>query len=119
MDETFAAYLPKIHQNWLDECDSWETHRQTAWVEARKIAERLRTQFGAQQVFVFGSLRHTGPFDTKSDIDIAVRGIPAAQFYRAVADCMAMSQSFSVDLVDLDTCPESLRQTILREGKPL
>lgn len=119
MDKTFAAYLPHIRQQWLDERDSWTTHRQAAWADAQKIADCLRTQFGATQVLVFGSLVDTGLFDGRSDIDVAVRGIPASQFFQAVTQIMSMSQTFSIDLVDLDTCPETLRQIIVREGKPV
>jgi predicted nucleotidyltransferase len=119
MDKTFAAYLPQIRQQWLDERDSWATRRQTAWADAQKISAYLRTQFGATQVLVFGSLIDTGLFDGHSDIDIAVRGIPAPQFFQAVTEIMSVSQTFSVDLIDLDTCSETLRQIILRDGKPV
>lgn len=119
MDKTFAAYLPHIRQQWLDEHDSWATRRQSAWIDAQKISDCLRTQFGAEQVLVFGSLIDTGLFDERSDIDIAVRGIPASQYFQAVTKIMTVSQTFSVDLVDLDTCPETLRQIILRDGKSI
>ncbi len=58
-------------------------------------------------------------FDGRSDIDLAVRSIPAAEFYRAYAAATAVSPQFDLDLIDLDACPQPLREAILKEGRPL
>jgi hypothetical protein len=67
----------------------------------------------------FGSLTQTGPFDDRSDIDLAVTGIAPEQFYQAYAVATAVCRQFDLDVVDLDSCAESLRDVISREGVPL
>ena len=90
-----------------------------AWEVARTAAHLLRAQFGAKQVLAFGSLTHRSCFTPWSDIDIAVRGIPAHQFYRAVAAVTGISPDFKVDVVDAEDCSTSLRRVIEREGENL
>lgn len=119
MDETFAAYLPHIHRRWLAEQASWAVRRQEALAAATWVADFLRRKFEATEVIVFGSLVRDGVFDGRSDIDLAVRGIPAAEFYRAYAAATAVSPQFDLDLIDLDACPQPLRESILKEGRPL
>ena len=119
MDETFAAYLPDIRRRWLAEQAGWEERRQEALAAAARVANFLRREFGAAEVIAFGSLVHDGVFDGRSDIDLALRGIPAAQFYRAYAAATAVSPQFDLDLIDLATCPLPLREAILKEGRPL
>lgn len=58
-------------------------------------------EFGAQEIYVFGSAAR-GKYDPdKSDIDLAVRGIPPESFYGAVGETMC-SLDRNFDLIDLD-----------------
>lgn len=82
---------------------------------AHAIAKELISRFGAKKVVTFGSLAR-GDFGRRSDIDLAVWGIPPAHFYRAVAFACGFSGSWRVDLVDAEDCSESLREVINREG---
>lgn len=115
MSETFSAYLPEIRRRHRAERSGWEARRARAWEDANRIAALLRSQFGASQVFAFGSLTRTGRFDTRSDIDLGVHGIAPRDFYRAVAGALALT-AFDLDLVDLQDCAPSLRQAIETEG---
>lgn len=83
---------------------------------SRSLAHLLRERFGAKQVIVFGSLVHRVWFTPWSDIDIAVWGIPAHQFYQAVAAVTGISPYFEVDVVDVEDCSISLRRIIESEG---
>jgi len=65
---------------------------------------------------VFGSLTRRGWFHAWSDVDMAVWGVPADQFYRAVAAVTAIPADVEVDLVDPEGCRPRLRQAIEREG---
>ncbi len=87
-----------------------------AWDVARAAARLLREDFAAQRVVVFGSLTHQAWFGPASDIDLAAWGIPDDQYYRAVAAVTGISPDFKVDLVDPDSCQESLRRVIEKEG---
>jgi len=82
---------------------------------ASAIAKQLKDRFGADRVILFGSFAR-GDFHRWSDIDLAACGIPPADFYRAVAFATGFSNVFKVDLVDVEDCPESLREHILKEG---
>lgn len=92
--------------------DRWQRGRELAGV----LAGLLRERFGATRVAVFGSLNHPERFDSRSDIDLAVWGVPPARFYRAVADVTAISPEFEVDLVDGDACSTPLRYSLESEA---
>lgn len=119
MSEQFASYLPHIRQRWLDEQASWEQRRQQAWLAARQTAEMLRHEFGANQIIAYGSLTAKGPFDERSDIDLAVAGHQSVHFFRAYAQAMRIAAPFKLDLIDLADCPESMRESILKHGVAL
>jgi len=82
---------------------------------AKAIASELMSRFGATKVMLFGSLA-SGNFNRWSDIDLAVWGISAADYYRAVAFAIGFSNDWNVDIVDVDDCSDSLRRIILKEG---
>ncbi len=54
----------------------------------------------------------------ETDIDLAVSGLPAERYFKAVG-YLEMESNFPVDLVDLNSVPDHLRQRILSEGKKL
>lgn len=85
---------------------------------AKSIANELTRRFGSKKVFLFGSLAR-GDFNRWSDIDIAVWGIPADDFYKAVAFASGFSSVWKVDIVDVDDCPAALREIISQEGVEL
>ena len=87
-----------------------------AWDTARLVAQILREEYGATRIVVFGSVAQRGWFSPRSDIDLAVWGIPANRFYRAVAAATGFSRDFVIDLVDPDDCRPLLRQAIEVEG---
>jgi len=87
--------------------------------EAKKVAARvareLGARYGAQEVFLFGSLAR-GDQGPVFDIDLAVKGISPAQFFEAVAFVTGQSRKWKIDLVDVDDCTGSLRDMIEKEG---
>ena len=93
--------------------------RRRATLMARKAAELLRCEFGAKKVILFGSLARHGSFTLFSDIDIAARGIPPTRFFEAVGAVTGISAEFKMDLIDLETCPSSMRENIEKDGKVL
>jgi len=93
--------------------------RRRAIVTAQKAAELLRREFGAEKIFVFGSLARRGGFTSWSDIDIAAKGIPPKRFFEAVGVIAGLSAEFKIDLIDIEKSPASMRKTIETEGKLL
>jgi predicted nucleotidyltransferase len=96
-----------------------KTRYQASWVLARKAATLLKSEFGAEKVFVFGSLLHESSFTLWSDIDLSALGIAVDKYYAAVAAVSDLSSSARIDLVDLESCRSSLRDTIYKEGVEL
>ena len=96
-----------------------KTRYQAGWVLARKAATLLKSEFGAEKVFVFGSLLHESSFTLWSDIDLSALGIAVDKYYAAVAAVSDLSSSARVGLVDLESCRSSLRNTIFKEGVEL
>ena len=93
--------------------------KEVAWKLAREAAEMLKRKYGAARVVVFGSLvRETG-FTPWSDIDLAVWGIVAEDFYHAAGEAIdiALEEGVGVDIVDpvVDCGPEFLAD-IEKEG---
>jgi predicted nucleotidyltransferase len=72
---------------------------------------------GAAQVWLFGSLA-MGEVHARSDIDLAVAGLPADAYFRVLGRLLARAPGL-VDLVELESAPESLREVIVREGRQL
>jgi predicted nucleotidyltransferase len=110
--EELSSYRPGRKFDDRQMAERWEQ----AWEFARIAAHLLRERFGAARVVAFGSLAHRSWFSPWSDIDLAAWGIPADQFYRAVAAVTGISPDFQVDLVDPDDCRQSVRQSIELEG---
>lgn len=116
MSEQFSVYIPHIRQRWLEEQAGWKQRRQQAWAVARQLADMLRVTYGADQIIAFGYLTGQGPFDDRSDIDLAASGIKPSDFFRAYAQAMAVSSTFKLDLIDLDDCPAQMQQSIAQSG---
>jgi predicted nucleotidyltransferase len=55
---------------------------------------------GAREVFVFGSAA-TGRMNERSDVDLAVSGLPPERYFRAMTDAGRILES-PLDLIDLD-----------------
>lgn len=95
------------------------SRRRRARLAARKAAKLLKTEFGAKEVILFGSLARRVDFTRWSDIDLAVRGIDPEKFFGAFGAIERIDMNFQIDLVELETCPPALLKSIEEDGKPL
>jgi predicted nucleotidyltransferase len=96
------------------------TERQAhAWALARRAAELLRKQFGAQKIVVFGSLVHEGCFTRWSDVDIAAWGLRPQDTFRALGAVQDLASDIELNLVDVSACSPSLLAIIEVEGVEL
>ena len=87
----------------------------------RALAERaasLLHAHGASRVWLFGSLARGREPDFRSDIDLAVEGLPGDQYFRLVSELHSLL-GLPVDLVELERAPAALRDRILQEGVEL
>jgi uncharacterized protein len=108
-------------REYLRECNArrtaaWERRREDAWRVAREAARRLRSEFSAGEVWVFGSLGGGGIFDDHSDIDLAATGVPDAAYLDAVRMLLGLDAAFLIDLVRLEAAPDGLREVVMTGG---
>lgn len=72
---------------------------------------------GAERVLVFGSLV-SGDLHERSDIDLAVVGLPPRRYFATLAELLARAP-VAVDLVELESAPASLAAHILNTGREI
>ncbi len=84
---------------------------------ALRIAAMLRRDFGVTQVVLFGSLVR-GRFQPDSDIDLAVAGLRATDFFAALAQAAKLSE-FSIDLKPLEDLDLYFRERVLATGEEI
>ena len=106
----------RIKESALIGSSSASNDRDEALNVAKRAAELLRHRFKAKKVVVFGSTATNIGFSEFSDIDIAAWGIHFDEYYRAVAAVNGLNSRFKVDLIDPESCLESLKKTILEQG---
>lgn len=63
-------------------------------------AARVLLRYGAKEVYVFGSAAE-GEMHAHSDVDLAVLGLPASSYYKAVGDALG-ALGMPLDLVKLE-----------------
>lgn len=81
----------------------------------KKIIRDISKQYHAKKVLLFGS--SADPEKESRDIDIAVEGIPAKDFFKYYGD-LIFSLSKPVDVIDIKGKSKFI-SLILREGKLL
>ncbi len=87
-----------------------------AWETARQAAQLLRDRYNVNRVRVFGSLLYSNRFHDKSDVDLAVEGLSAHDYWDALADVLFLDEMITIDIVEPDTCPPMLWTIIEQEG---
>ncbi len=80
------------------------------------LREVLRAH-GVEQALIFGSFA-TGRVRPGSDLDIAVRGVDPAGFYRLAA-ALERAAGMNLDLLDLEQAPPELAERVLAHGRRL
>ncbi|HIE11933.1 MAG TPA: DNA polymerase subunit beta [Desulfotomaculum sp.] len=119
MDEAaFRAYAKAWRRRQMDEERSRVQRARRAREVAETVARMLVREYGAEEVWLFGSLARRQESYIHSDIDLAATGLPAREFFRILSRVNAVSQ-FAIDLVDLEACPTGLATVIRREGRIL
>lgn len=124
MGKTAAQLTPRERRRYRDlarrqdesETRSMLERRERALQVARTAARILKEDFGAGRVLLFGSLATQSWFHIRSDVDLAADGLGREDYWRADCRLEEIAEGFEIDLVDLQTAPQTLRQTILRDG---
>lgn len=115
----FAPYLRAWRARARQERAARRRAVRKALEEARRIADVLVSEYGATQVWLFGSLARAlqggEGFHERSDIDLAVDRIQEARYYAAVGQALHLA-SRPVQIVDLTSCSPALAEAVRREG---
>lgn len=83
--------------------------------KAEKIAKALRDSFPNIEDFLFGSLT-TDMFELESDIDIAVKGLPEENYFKASRIAEDIAEPIPLDLIQFEFAQESMQERIVRDG---
>lgn len=86
---------------------------------AQVAAQLLKEHYAATWVALFGSVAHGEGFHQESDIDLAVKGIAPADFWRAWAAMDTIDASFEINLIAVEEATPSLLTVLETEGLPL
>ena len=118
-EDDMAAYRATRRQRAAEREQAQDVQRRRLWRAARRVAALLRTEFGARRVALFGSVARGDRLGPRSDLDMAVWGVAADEYFRAVGEAQAAAAGPSVDLVRVEQCPSSLCATIQTDGVDL
>jgi predicted nucleotidyltransferase len=84
---------------------------------AKKAAEILVKEFGAERVYLIGSLISEDYFTESSDVDIAVSGLNAEKYFKALSLIWEFfPKGIKLDLIPIEDADEYLKSRILTEG---
>jgi predicted nucleotidyltransferase len=84
---------------------------------AEKAAQVLVEEFGAEQVYLIGSLLKEDIFTEYSDVDIAVSGLKTERYFRALSAIWELfPKGMDVDLIPVEDADEHIRSKIFYEG---
>lgn len=111
----FAEYL-EAHRRRRAEADAALSDRvAAAHIAASEAARRIGEALAVRGVALFGSLA-TGRFGARSDIDLAIDGLPDGELTRAHQLASAAAPGFDVNVVTLDSAAAFIRASVARDG---
>lgn len=115
----YSRYVEAWKKRAIERQKELARRKEKAIHEAMRLARILVQEYGVQQVYVFGSLVLDDSFLTEtSDIDLAVYGLDPKLYFRALGRLQDATE-FGVDLVTMESCSDSLKEVILKEGRLL
>ena len=114
----FEPYLAAWHQRSERQREQTALAVSRAMTVARHLAHILVERYFATRVLLVGSLAR-GEFGARSDIDLAVAGVPPGDFFRAGAELEREARGFEVDLIPLESANAFFLQQVSRDGVAL
>lgn len=87
-----------------------------AYLALEKIAAILKEKPTVRKIILFGSLKNGTFIKGKSDIDIAVEGLPSSEYYSTCRE-IEEKAGIGIDLVDLNPNNRPLYNIITKTGK--
>lgn len=122
MDATVKKARPRVMGDaWEKRARSRKMRDRKRWEEAARdadaIVRHIVESYALKAVVQWGSVLQPGQFDERSDIDLAVAGIPDAEtFVSLAAEAQALT-FFPLNLVEIDRLPFEFASVILLKGR--
>ena len=116
--DELAACRKRLEQVWKNRVMD-ESLLHQAWHTVHEVAALLYEQFGATQVFVFGSLTEPMWFTKGSDIDIAVSGLSNDVYNKALSKIMDFDLAFKIDIINFDRSKGLFRERVKYQAIPI
>lgn len=91
--------------------------RKEAIEAAGRAAKALVERFGAEKVYLFGSVLEPRYFTEWSDIDMVVLDLAPAQYFKALSGIWGLlPHGMELDLIPYEDADSFLKEKVLREG---
>ncbi len=85
--------------------------------EAAQIIEFIIERYNPRRVYQWGSLVHTGRFNERSDIDIAIEGLAHPFDLHRIIDYAETISSRSLDIVPMEEIAPEYAESIRSRGR--
>ncbi|MCE2450408.1 MAG: nucleotidyltransferase domain-containing protein [Candidatus Latescibacteria bacterium] len=113
--DAYSSYIEGWQKRLCQERKALDQAAQKAQVQAQVCAKALVEEYGAERVYLIGSLTRGSGFHPRSDIDLAVAGIPPERYFAVLAD-IAERAGREVDLILLESATPALLECVANEG---
>ena len=113
--DRFHTYIQAWRERFRREAEERAAAEAEARSRARVSAARLVERFGAERVYLIGSLCRPGGFHLHSDIDLAVVGLAPEQYFRALSEVCELAGR-EVDLIVFEEATPDMATHILEKG---
>ena len=109
------SYIEAWQKRLRQEREALDQAAQQAREQAQVCAKALVEEYGAERVYLIGSLARGRGFHSRSDIDLVVAGIAPERYFAVLAD-IAERASREVDLILLESATPALLECVANEG---
>ena len=116
LDKFLAGWKQRLNDREEDRSNRFENARSSANI----CANILLDEFGVEDVYLVGSAVDPESFHSRSDIDIAVRGLAPEDYFSALSRCFdELPPEFSLDLIDFKDLSPNERNKLIESGERL
>ena len=109
------SYIEAWQKRLRQEREALDQAAQQAREQAQVCAKVLVEKYGAERVYLIGSLARGSSFHPRSDIDLVVAGIAPKRYFAVLAD-IAERAGREVDLILLESATPTLLEYVANEG---
>ena len=113
--DAYRSYIEAWQKRLRQEREALDQAAQQARKQAQVCAKALVEEYGAERIYLIGSLARGRGFHPHSDIDLAVAGIAPERYFAVLAD-VAERADREVDLILLESATPALLECVANEG---